>query len=324
MANAKGLIAATLTIGLLAVGVTAANAATPLTVVLGAADPYAILAGTAFVTNTGNSIVTGNLGIHPAAAVTGFPPGIVIGEIHEADAVALAAKNDLVKAYDDAAGRTPAVLISEGTLGGLTLPPGVYTAGGFTLDLTGALILDGQNQANPVWIFQATSTPVTATFSTVSFINGGSACNVFWQVTSSASLKDGSTFVGTILALTSITMTSGVKLTGRALARNGTVTLINDQIDMSSCVAGPVPSDSPTPAPSDSPTPAPSDSPTPAPSPSPTATPTPTASLNATPTPTIPATATPTLPATATPIASATAQRWRRRWRRCRSEICRG
>jgi hypothetical protein len=229
-------VASALALGVLAVGPTA-FAAGPPTVGLGTAAAFAVLAGTPAITNTGPSTITGDVGIHPAAAVTGFPPGIVNGTIHAADAVALQAKSDLVVAYNDAAGRTPATAVAGGTLGGLTLVGGVYNAGGVTLGLTGTLTLDGQNDPNSVWIFQATSDLVTASSSTVAFINGAQPCNVFWQVTSSATLGSGSTFAGTILALTSITMASGVSMNGRALAQNGDVTLINDAITLSTCAA---------------------------------------------------------------------------------------
>jgi Protein of unknown function (DUF3494). len=208
----------------------------PATVGLGTAAPFAVLAGTPKVANTGTTVINGNLGISPAAAVTGFPPGIVHGTIHKADAVALQAQSDLTTAYTDAAGRP--VTATHGTLGGLTLAPGVYTAGGVVLGLTGTLTLDGQNDPNSVWIFKATSALVTASSSSVKLINGASSCNVFWQVTSSATLGTGSTFVGTIMALTSITMKSGVTLHGRALARNGKVTMINDRITSSTCFSG--------------------------------------------------------------------------------------
>ena len=244
--------ATVLAIGMLAVGPTA-FAAGPTTVGLGTAAAFAVLAGTPAITNTGASTITGDVGIHPAAAVTGFPPGVVNGTIHAADAVALQAKSDLVVAYDDAAGRTPATAVAGGTLGGLTLVGGVYNAGGVTLALTGTLTLDGQNDPNSAWIFQATSDLVTASSSTVAFINGAQPCNVFWQVTSSATLGSGSTFAGTILALTSITMASGVAMNGRALARNGDVTLINDSITRSTCAA-PAPTTSPTAGPTGSPT----------------------------------------------------------------------
>ncbi len=210
-----------------------AAATGPATVGLGTAAPFAVLAGTPKVASTGATVINGNLGIWPAKAVTGFPPGIVNGTTHKADAVAKQAKKDLTIAYTDAAGRP--VTAKHGTLGGLTLVAGVYNAGGVVLHLTGTLTLDGQNNPNSVWIFQATSSLVTASSSKVKLINGASSCNVFWQVTSSATLGSGSTFVGTIMALTSITMNSGVTVHGRALARNGEVTLIKDTITSSPC-----------------------------------------------------------------------------------------
>src|SRR5512146_974472 len=180
-----GGVAAGLMVGML-VAVQAVGAAGPTPIGLGTAASFAILAGTPAVTNTGATTVNGDLGIHPAAAVTGFPPGIVNGTIHAADAVALQAKNDLATAYGDAAGRPAATVVAGGALGGRTLVGGVYNAGGATLGLTGSLTLDGQNDPSSVWIFQATSDLITASSSTVGFINGAQPCNVFWQVTSSA------------------------------------------------------------------------------------------------------------------------------------------
>lgn len=227
-----GGMAITLAIGMLASG-QATFAAGTTKVGLGTASSFAILAGTPKITNTGSSTITGNVGIAPAKAVTGFPPGVINGTIHKGDAVAVRAKRDLVTGYNDAAGRSSTA--THANLGGKTLVAGVYNAGGTTLRLTGTLTLDGQNDPNAVWIFQATSDLVTASSSTVRFIHGGQACNVFWQVTSSATLGSGSTFAGTIMALTSITMANGVTLHGRALARNGKVTLINDTITRATC-----------------------------------------------------------------------------------------
>lgn len=279
--------AAALATTLLTAGQTA-FAAGPAPVGLGTAAAFAVLAGTPAVTNTGPTTITGDVGISPAAAVTGFPPGTVSGTIHAADAVALQAKTDLATAYLDAAARPTTA--THGTLGGLTLPSGVYNAGGVTLGLTGTLTLDGQNDPSSVWVFQSTSDLVTASSSSVNLVNGASACNVFWQVTSSATLGSGSTFVGTILALTSITLNSGVSLNGRALGRNGDVTLINDTITLSTCsttTPPPTPSTLPSPSPSSSPISSPTPSPTTSPAPSliagPTAatTPPPTATLAA-------------------------------------------
>jgi hypothetical protein len=177
--------------------------------------------------------------------VNGFPPGIVNGTIHAGNAVALQAKTDLTAAYLDAELRPSVPVACD--LGGLTLVAGVYDPEDCTLGLTGTLTLNGQNDPNSVWIFQAPSDLVTASSSSVVFINGGSPCNVFWQVTSSATLGSGSSFVGTIMALTSITIANGVTVNGRVLARNGTVTMINDTIGTSTCPgAGPLPSVAPS------------------------------------------------------------------------------
>ncbi len=237
-------IAGVVTIGMLASGGTA-YAAGPTSVGLGTAAPFAVLAGTA-VTSTGASSLTGELGISPAsaAAVTGFPPGTVSGAIHAADPVAVQAKVDLATAYTVAAG-LPATA-THGTLGGLTLVGGVYNAGGAVMGLTGTVTLDGQNDPSSVWVFQATSALTTDSASRVELINGASACNVFWQVTSSATLGSGSTFAGTIMALTSITMASGVTVNGRAMARNADVTLIADTIT-NTCSAASAPTPAPTP-----------------------------------------------------------------------------
>ncbi len=260
-------LAVFLAIGMLAAG-PAVYAAGPAPVGLGTAAPFAVLAGTA-VTSTGATTITGELGISPAtaSAVTGFPPGTVSGATHAADAVAVQAKTDLASAYTVAAGLSATA--THATLGGLTLPGGVYNAGGAVLDLTGTVTLDGQNDPSSVWVFQATSSLTTASASKVALINGANPCNVFWQVTSSAALGSGSTFVGTILALTSITMAAGVAVTGRALARNADVTLINDSIS-NTCATGSTPTSTPAPAAGASVTPAPTSTVGDGPSPSPT------------------------------------------------------
>lgn len=235
-------IGVTLALGMLAVGQTSAGGMPP--VGLGTAEPFAVLAGEE-VTNTGPTTVTGNLGVHPGSSVSGFPPGTVFGTIHEADAVALAAKNALVTAYDDAAGRSSTV-VTSGILTGQTLVAGAYNSDGASFNLAGPLTLDGQNDPNAVWIFQASSELITASASSVVFIRGGQPCNVFWQITSSATLGSGSSMVGTLMALQSITSEGGVTLNGRALARNGNVTLINDTITRSTCSVAATPSPTPT------------------------------------------------------------------------------
>lgn len=202
------------------------------TVQLGTARSYAVLAGTT-VTNTGPSTINGDVGLSPGSAVVGFPPGTVNnGVIHAADAGALQAQADVVTAYNDAAGRATTGAVSA-DLAGQTLVSGVYTGG--ALALTGALTLDAQGDPNAVFVFQAASTLITASASSVILINGAAPCNVFWQVGSSATLGTNSMFVGTVLALTSVTAGTGATVQGRLLARNGAVTLDNNNVTPANC-----------------------------------------------------------------------------------------
>jgi ice-binding like protein/Big-like domain-containing protein len=209
----------------------------PPPVLLGTADSFAILGGST-ITNTGDSVINGDLGLHPGTAVTGFPPGTVNGAQHVSDAVAEQAKTDLTTAYKDAAGRAFSAT-SPPDIGGRTLTAGVYRTGSVpSLGLTGNLTLDAQGDPRAVFIFQIESTLTTATDSSVSFINGAQACNVYWQIGSSATLGTRTAFKGNILALTSISVNNGVTVDGRLLARNGAVTLINDTVTRSQCAAG--------------------------------------------------------------------------------------
>jgi hypothetical protein len=199
---------------------------------LGTTASYSVLGGQS-VTNTGPSTLSGDIGVSPGTAITGFPPGIVGGATHAGDAQAIQAQSDLVLAYDDVAGR-PLTASVAGDLVGLTLVAGVYNASS-SLALNGALTLDGQGDPNAVFIFQIGSTLTTGSASSVNLINGAQACNVFWQVGSSATLGTASSFKGTILALTSITVTTSAVIDGRALARNGSVTLDSNTFIMSAC-----------------------------------------------------------------------------------------
>ena len=196
---------------------------------LGTAKSFAVLAGTT-ITNTGATTITGDVGLHPGKAATGFTTVTLHGAKHLGDAVALKAKKALVTAYNDAAGAKPVTKVAT-ELGGTTLKPGVYASD--TLGLTGTLTLDGEG----LYIFQAASTLITAPDSKVALINGASACNVYWQVGSSATLDTSTSFKGTIMALTSIALNTGATLQGRALARNGAVTMDHNTIDSSACAA---------------------------------------------------------------------------------------
>jgi len=193
---------------------------------LGTALNYAVLAGSA-ITNTGSSVITGNLGLSPntASSVTGFPPGNVTGTQDAADANSLQAQNDLVTGYTDAANSPSTSSLTGQDLGGQNLTPGVYSFS-TSAQLTGTLTLTG----NGIYIFQIGSTLTTASNSSVALLGGAQACAVYWQVGSSATLGTATEFQGNLMALTSITMVTGANLTGRALAQTGALTLDDNDI----------------------------------------------------------------------------------------------
>lgn len=196
---------------------------------LGTTDTFAVLGGST-VTNTGSSVVVGDLGVWPGLAITGFPPGVVVlGTTHAWDAVALQAQSDLTTAYNDLAGQMCDTDLTGQDLGGMTLTPGVYC---FTssAQLTGTLTLDAQGNAGAVFVFQVGSALTTASTSAVNLINGGSSCNVFWQIGTSATLGTGTSFAGSIFALSSITLNTSANLSGQALARNAAVTLDTNRV----------------------------------------------------------------------------------------------
>ncbi len=202
---------------------------------LGTALNFTVLAGST-ITNTGPSVITGNLGLDPGSSVTGFPPGTVTGVKHISDAVALKAKNDLNTAYTDAANAPVTTDMTGLDLGGKNLTPGVYKFDS-SAQLTGTLTLSG----NGVYIFQVGSALTTASNSVVQTTNGAQACGVYWQVGSSAMLGSATHFQGTLMALTSITMVTGANIiSGRAMARNGALTLDDNDIipPVGTCTVG--------------------------------------------------------------------------------------
>ncbi len=206
------------------------------TVPLATSANNAVLAGST-VTNTGNSTLDGSLGLWPGTSVVGFPPGLVLppGTTDITNAAAQQAQSDLTTAYVNAAGR-PIDATTTADLANLHLSAGVYSGPSKSaLQLTGPLVLDGGGDMSSVFIFQTDSSLTTGSASTVSLINGAQECNVFWVVGSSATLGTGSVFTGNILALSSITVTNSVTVHGRALARNGAVTLDNDTFTKPTC-----------------------------------------------------------------------------------------
>ncbi len=200
---------------------------------LGTATFFSVL-GASTVTNTGPSTLTGNLGVSPGTAITGFPPGTVTGTIHAGNAVAAQAQSDATVAYNNLAGQACNTNLTGQDLGGLTLTPGVYCFDTSAF-LTGTLTLDAQGNPSAVFIFQMGSTLTTASNSSVVLINGAVFCNVFFQVGSSATLGTGTSFQGNILALASITLTTGVTLNGRAIALTEAVTLDSNAISIEAC-----------------------------------------------------------------------------------------
>jgi hypothetical protein len=193
-------------------------------VALGSAAGFAVVAGST-VTNTGSTTVTGDVGVSPGSAVTGFPPGTVVGTIHAADSAAAAAIADLTIAYNDAAGRTLCPVTVAGNIGGQTLTPGLYKSTSGLEISSGDLTLDARGNANAVFIFQIASTLTTTEGRQVILAGGARASNVFWQVGSSATLGTNSTFFGTIMADQAVSLITGATLQGRAMARIGGVTL---------------------------------------------------------------------------------------------------
>ncbi len=200
-----------------------------LPVNLGTAGNFAILAGST-ITNTGPTVVNGNIGVSPGTAIVGFPPGIVIGTINAGNPVAAQGESDLINAYNDASGRICPGPPLPGDIGGTTIMPGVY-CNASSVGITGVVTLNGNGNPNAVFIFQIGSTLTTAANnSTVNLINGATAANVFWRVGSSATLGTNTIFNGTILAQASITATTGAVLNGRALAITGASTLANNSV----------------------------------------------------------------------------------------------
>ena len=197
---------------------------------LGSAYYFAVLAGSA-VTNTGNTVITGDLGVYPGTAISGFPPGIVNGTIYDGNAVAMQAQSDALTAYNYFAGLPFNQNLTGQDLGGMTLTPGVYRYSS-SAQLTGTLTLNFEGMNNANIILQIGSALTTASASSVMAIDMGTNDNVYWQIGSSATLGTTTNFDGTIIADQSVTLNTGATIDcGRALALNGAVTMDDNTIN---------------------------------------------------------------------------------------------
>jgi len=278
------------------------------------ADGFAVLGGSA-ISDTPASTISGNVGLSPngGASITGLTCDEVTGTIYDNDGfytgnpagtacritdadLLTQAKNDLTTASNDAIGRSVTSTIAT-ELGGATLTDGVYDSEAGTFGITGTLTLDGQDNADSVFIFKTASTLITASSSNVVLINGAQACNVYWLVGSSATFGTSSTLIGNVMASTSIIDYGSSTIYGRLLASTDAITLNKTTVTKQTCSAGTA--GGPTLTPTLTPTPTLTLTPTPTltltPTPTPTLTPTPTPTLTLTPTPTPTLTLTPTL-----------------------------
>ena len=192
-------------------------------VYLGSASTFAVLGGTG-VTNTGNSVITGDLGVWPGTSISGFLPGIVVGNLQNND-ITPHAQSSLTVAINDAAGRTGAFTPANTDMSGLTLTPGLYRANTILLITGGKLYLKGDG----VYIFQIGTGLTVGDGTQIILEDGAQAANVFWQVGTKATLGSSVVFKGNIMAGTAITMKAGTTVVGKALAK-AEVTFISNTV----------------------------------------------------------------------------------------------
>ena len=197
---------------------------------LGTAGSFVVLSGET-VTNTGFTVINGNVGLSPGSSITGFPPGVVNGVVHISDAVAAKAKQDLNAAYTDASKRSGAPKPLSGDLGGLTLTPGLYVSA-TSIELTsGDLTLDALGDEDAIWVFQIGTTFVPMVGRKVILVGNARHDNVFWNTGSSATIGVGSTMVCNFLTQTFITVQTGATMEGRFLTQIGSVTFDSNKVN---------------------------------------------------------------------------------------------
>ena len=197
---------------------------------LGTAGSFVVLSGET-VTNTGFTIINGNVGLYPGSSITGFPPGVVNGVVHISDAVAAQAKQDLNAAYTDASKRSGAPIPLSGDLGGMTLHPGLYVSATSIEVTSGDLTLDALGDEDAIWVFQIGTTFVSMVDRKVILVGNARHDNVFWNTGSSATIGVGSTMVGNFLTQTSITVQTGATMEGRFLTQVGSVTFDSNKVN---------------------------------------------------------------------------------------------
>jgi Ice-binding-like len=203
------------------------NRAAP--VVMGLAKTFGAIAAST-LTSTGDTVITGDCGTCPGTAITGFPPGKCTGTTSAGGTAACNAEAACLTAYNNAKGLAPTEALNSSDLGGLTLAPGVFTFPTSGVTLTGTLTLDGATNPDGQWIFQITTTFMTAVNAKVVLEGGAQACNVYFQVGSSATILAGTKLKGNILAYTSISVGSAASNKGTFCALNGAITLIDDAL----------------------------------------------------------------------------------------------
>jgi hypothetical protein len=219
----------------LGTGITTGPGPGTLPGLLGTASTYGILAGASVTCNpSATNAINADIGISPGSTLTGFPPCIITGHTRLGNDSALAAQSYALAVYHDLAGKPCGTVVGTADMGGTTKTAGVYCSGS-TLGVTGTLTLDGGGDANALFVFQAGSALTTGGASpNIKLINGAQAKNVWWQIGSSATIGTNNTFMGNIVAFTSITLSGADTLIGRALALNGSVSLsaTNDLIKL--------------------------------------------------------------------------------------------
>ena len=199
---------------------------------LGAAENFAVLAGSA-ITSTGATSIAGDVGLSSGSSIGGFPPGSIVGNKHISDPTAVAAKNDLTTAYNEAAGKTLNPISLSGNIGGQTLYPGLYKSTSSLSISSGDLTIDAKGDSTAIFIFQIASTLTTTSGRKIILAGNANPNNIFWQVGTSATIGSTSAFYGTIMANEAISFKTGATLTGRALARIAAVTLDSNVIVIS-------------------------------------------------------------------------------------------